>query len=81
MNWEASPRADQYRAGLLKRLYETRGPDKFELPPAAVTSKLLTLLTAANPRPRYFVTTPTYLMAAARRILPGRALDWVLAKG
>ncbi len=81
VNWEASPRADQYRAGLLKRLYEARGPDKFELPPSAVTEKLLTLLTAANPRPRYFVTTPTYLMAAARRILPGRALDWVLAKG
>jgi hypothetical protein len=38
-------------------------------------------LDAANPRPRYYVTTPTYLMGTLRRILPTRALDWILAKG
>ena len=80
IDWQASARADQYRATLLKRLYEDRGPDRFELPPAAVTAKLLTALTAPNPRPRYFVTTPTYLMSALRRLLPTRALDWLIAR-
>ena len=81
IDWKNSPRRAQYEASLLKRLYESRGPDKFELPPSAVTAKLLRALTASNPAPRYYVTTPTYLMGALRRILPSRALDWLIAKG
>ncbi|MCM2562717.1 SDR family oxidoreductase [Lutimaribacter sp. EGI FJ00015] len=81
IDWENSPRAAQYRGKLLKRLYESRGPDRFELPPGAVTAKLLRALEAKNPRPRYYVTTPTYIMGALRRVLPARALDWILAKG
>jgi NAD(P)-dependent dehydrogenase (short-subunit alcohol dehydrogenase family) len=81
VDWERSPRADQYRKKLLKRLYETRGPDRFELPPAAVTKKLVRALESSNPAPRYYVTTPTYLAGALRRALPTRALDRLLAKG
>jgi len=81
VDWQHSPRADQYRAGLLKRLYEKRGPDRFELPPSAVTAKILRALESANPRPRYYVTTPTYMMGIARRLLPGRVLDWMLERG
>lgn len=80
IDWKSSARADQYEATLLKRLYEDRGPDKFELPASAVTAKVLTALTHPNPKPRYYVTTPTYVMGMARRILPSRALDWVLNK-
>ncbi|MEO0379878.1 MAG: SDR family NAD(P)-dependent oxidoreductase [Pseudomonadota bacterium] len=80
IDWEASPRAEQYRSGLRKRLYEDSGPDAFELPPEAVVKKLRNALESPRPRPRYFVTTPTYFMAALRRILPTRALDWVLAR-
>lgn len=81
IDWENSPRADQYRARLLTRLYEDRAPDRFELPPGAVTTKLVRALEAPNPRARYFVTTPTYIMATLRRVLPTRALDWMLARG
>ena len=81
VDWQHSARIDQYRGGLLKRLYEKRGPDRFELPPSAVTAKILRALESPNPRPRYYVTTPTYMMGIARRILPGRALDWVLDRG
>lgn len=82
IDWRASPRRAQYEATLLQRLYKDRGkPDRFELPASAVTAKLLTALTTRNPRPRYYITTPTYMMGAARRILPGRALDWLLQKG
>lgn len=81
IDWKNSPRRAQYEASLLKRLYESHGPDKFELPPSAVTAKLLRALTTSNPAPRYYVTTPTYLMGALRRLLPSRALDWLIAKG
>jgi len=78
IDWEASPRADQYRASLFKRLYESRGPDRFELPASAVTKVLLRALTARNPRVRYRVTLPTKAMAVAVRLLPGRLLDAIL---
>jgi len=82
IDWENSPRADQYRATLNKRLYkDSDKKDTFELPPSAVTAKLLRALNSTNPRPRYYVTTPTYIMGTLRRILPTRALDWLLAKG
>lgn len=82
IDWRNSPRRVQYEAGLLKRLYEHSGqPDRFELPPSAVTAKLLTALESPRPKARYYVTTPTYLMGAARRLLPGRLLDWVLSRG
>lgn len=80
VDWRASPRAEQYRTSLLKRLYEDRGPDRFELPAAAVTAKLRRALESANPAPRYFVTVPTHLMNAARRLLPTRALDWLISR-
>lgn len=81
IDWQASPRADLYRSRLLHRLYERRGPDRFELAPAAVTARLLRALESRNPAPRYFVTAPTYFMNVARRVLPSRVLDWLIAKG
>ena len=80
INWEGSARAEHYRRGLLKRLYEDRGKDTFELPPSAVTGKLLRAVTAKNPKPRYYVTTPTYFMGFLRRILPTRALDNIIRR-
>ena len=75
-----SARATQYET-LKARLYQDNGPDNFELPASAVTKKILHALTSANPKPRYYVTTPTYLMGNLRRLLPTRLLDWVIAKG
>jgi len=81
IDWEASPRAEQYRAGLLKRLYEDRGKDRFELSPSAVTAKLIRALESPNPRARYRVTVPAQISAIARRLLPTRATDWIISKG
>ncbi|WP_299621251.1 SDR family oxidoreductase [uncultured Tateyamaria sp.] len=82
IDWEASARVEQYRSKLLKRLYSLgQTPDTFELPADAVLHKLVHAIEAPRPRPRYYVTTPTYLMGALRRILPTRALDWVLSRG
>jgi NAD(P)-dependent dehydrogenase (short-subunit alcohol dehydrogenase family) len=81
IDWEASARAPEYK-GLLHRLYEAKTkPDAFELPASAVTKKLIHAVESRRPRPRYYVTTPTWLMGAARRVLPTRALDWLIAKG
>ncbi|SEO37092.1 short chain dehydrogenase [Paracoccus alcaliphilus] len=76
VNWQASPRADEYRASLLKRLYEPSGKDRFELPPGAVSDRIVTALTATRPAPRYYVTTPTRIAGIARRLMSTRALDW-----
>jgi NAD(P)-dependent dehydrogenase (short-subunit alcohol dehydrogenase family) len=81
IDWENSVRADEYRSTLIKRLYEKRGKDRFELPASAVTQKLIHALESPKPKPRYFVTTPTYIMSILKRILPTKALDWILAKG
>ncbi|MCU0900278.1 MAG: SDR family oxidoreductase [Cypionkella sp.] len=79
INWEASARAGEY-ATLRGRLYEDRGPDRFELPAQAVTQKLIHALESRKPKARYYVTTPTHLMGVLRRILPTRMLDWVIAR-
>ncbi len=80
IDWQNSPRADQYRNTLLARLYEKRETDFFELPPDAVTRKLIHALESRRPRARYYVTTPTHIVGTLRRLLPTRALDWVLGK-
>jgi len=80
IDWENSARAEQYKS-LRHRLYEDRGKDQFELPASAVTKKLLHAVSSPRPKPRYYVTTPTYLMGTLRRLLPTRALDAVLRKG
>jgi NAD(P)-dependent dehydrogenase (short-subunit alcohol dehydrogenase family) len=80
IDWEHSARAGEYRS-LRDRLYTSSGPDRFELPARAVTAKLVHALESTRPKARYFVTTPTYLMNIARRMLPTAALDWLIAKG
>ena len=80
IDWKASARASEYD-GLRARLYEKRGPDRFELPASAVTAKLIHALESPNPHARYFVTKATYLMNIARRVLPTAALDWMIRRG
>ncbi len=81
IDWENSARREDYTR-LRGRLYGPKtGKDAFELGPEAVTAKLIHALEAKRPKARYFVTTPTYLMGLARRLLPVRALDWLIAKG
>ena len=80
IDWENAPARSLYEKRLLPRLYNAGGPDTFELPATAVARKLTHALESPRPRPRYYVTTPTYLLDALRRILPTRALDWIQAR-
>lgn len=54
--------------------------DPFTLGPEAVLSKLLHAVEAKRPKPRYYVTTPTYIFGYLRRILPTTWLDKILLK-
>lgn len=79
IDWENSSLKDEY-AVVRDRFYSSKERDRFELPASAVTDKLIHALESPRPKPRYYVTTPTYLMGFARRILPTTTLDWLLAK-
>ncbi len=79
IDWETSALRTRYQDSLLKRLYESSGPDKFELPASAVTDKLAHAVEAKRPRSRYYVTTPTYIAGYLRRILPTNAIDRILS--
>ena len=81
IDWQASPRAEQYRRKLLRRLYSDRGPDRFELPASAVTQVLIRALESPRPRARYAVTMPARMAGLARRLLPGPLLDRLLSRG
>jgi len=80
VDWRASPNRAKYEAKLLKRLYEGRKNDAFELPPSAVTRKLIHALEHPRPKSRYMVTTPTYVTSILRRILPVSVSDWLLSR-
>jgi NAD(P)-dependent dehydrogenase (short-subunit alcohol dehydrogenase family) len=54
------------------------GTTRFKLPASAVLDKLILALERPNPRAHYYVTTPTWIVAVARRILPQRLLDSLL---
>ncbi|MBO9442498.1 SDR family NAD(P)-dependent oxidoreductase [Phaeobacter italicus] len=80
VDWENSALRDRYESSLLKRLYESKGPDTFELPASAVTAKLLHACESPRPRPRYYVTVPTHIGGVLKRILTTRAIDRILAR-
>lgn len=79
VDWKKSALRQKYEDTLLKRLYESSGPDRFELPASAVTAKLAHAVEARRPRTRYYVTTPTYIAGYLRRILPTRTIDRILS--
>lgn len=76
INWKNSARRPAYERAL-KRLYDDRGPDPFELPPSAVTKKLIHALEARTPHARYYVTFPTRLSGTLKRLLSTKAFDWL----
>ena len=80
IDWENSAVAERYRTQLIRHLYEDTGKAPFQLDPPAVTAKLIHALEAPRPRARYFITTPTWIVEIARRILPQSVFDWLVAR-
>ena len=80
VDWQSSARRAQYETSLLDMLRKG-GSSGVQWPASAVTDVVVKALNASRPKARYRVTTPTHAMAIARRVLPTRALDWLLSKG
>lgn len=80
INIEASHHKETYETTIKPRLYAAVGgqPDKFELPASAVTKKLKHALNNDVPKPRYYVTTPTYMAGALKRLCSTRMLDKIM---
>ena len=76
---EHSAHREQYLA-TEKRLLKEGPAAPFTLPPEAVLNKVIKALESSKPRPRYYVTVPTYLFGSLKRVLSSRALDRVLLK-
>lgn len=76
---EQSPHQETYR--LMEARLQKEGPAvPFTLGPEAVVDKVVHALESRRPRPRYYVTFPTYLFGYLKRVLPCWALDWMLGK-
>ena len=74
---ESSPHRESYRR-VEKRLATDDDTQPFTLPGDAVLHKVVHALESRRPRPRYYVTVPTYAFGFLRRILSTRLLDLVL---
>jgi len=74
---EHSVHREKYLA-TLRRLGSEDPVAPFTLPADAVVQKLIRALESRRPKPRYYVTFPTYLFGTLKRLLGSRALDRVL---
>jgi NAD(P)-dependent dehydrogenase (short-subunit alcohol dehydrogenase family) len=75
---EGSPHRDIYRLRIARM--EEGGKQTFKLGPEAVAAKLVQALESRSPKPRYYVTLPTYAVGLLRRLLPTRVLDVIAAR-
>ncbi|TFH47561.1 MAG: SDR family oxidoreductase [Lysobacterales bacterium] len=74
---ENSPHREAYRR-VEARLATEGDTQPFTLPGDAVLRKVVHALESRRPKPRYYVTVPTYALGLARRVLSTRWLDVVL---
>ena len=79
INIENSVHREKY-LGVLERLNKEGPAAPFTLPPEAVLKRVIYALESKKPKPRYYVTFPTYLFGFLKRILSHRQMDAILAK-
>lgn len=77
--WQDSVHRAQYEAQMA-RLDKPGPAAPFTLPPEAVLDKVIHALESPRPRPRYPITVPAVAFWWLKRILPVRAMDWVLLR-
>lgn len=76
---ENSVHRDKY-VSVIERLKKQGPAAPFTLPPEAVLKRVVHALESSNPRPRYYVTFPTYLFGFLKRLLSIRQMDFFLAR-
>lgn len=77
---ERSPHRDELRRLEAHFGRPADAPARFKLPPSAVTARLIHALESDRPRARYYVTTPTHVVAIMKRLAPRAWLDGLLAR-
>lgn len=65
-------------AQLVRNTQATKDKALFTLPPSAVVKKLIHALESPRPKPHYYVTVPAHVLSGLKRILPTRAMDWII---
>ena len=82
IDWENSAMRNRYEKLIMPRLYapESANLSPGELEASAVTTKLIHALESPRPRPRYYVTKPTYFAGFCRRFLSTRMSDWIFSR-
>lgn len=81
IDWRTAALRPDYEARVLPWLNaDETAPVPFQLPPSAVTAKLIHALESPRPRPRYYVTRVPYIVNVLQRLLPTRAMDYILSK-
>lgn len=79
INKETSRFKKEYEA-TEKRLGKKGAAVPFTLPPEAVLKRVIHALESKKPKPRYYVTTPTYIFGYLKRFLSVRLMDKLLSK-
>lgn len=79
IDFDASRHGIKYAAAI-HRLAKQGAASRFTLGPEAVYQKLSHALNSPRPKPRYYVTFPTYLMGYLKRVLSTRMMDKILGK-
>ncbi len=77
---DKSVHAERYKQEI-QRLNNPGVNSRFTLPPESVLKKVEHALSASHAKPRYYVTTPTWIFGLLRRVLPTRVLDALLIRG
>lgn len=79
INKENSRFKQEYEA-TEKRLGKKGAAVPFTLPPEAVLKRVLHAIESKKPKPRYYVTTPTYFFAYLKRFISINLMDRILNK-
>ena len=76
---EKSAHENSYQR-LANNIQEVKNDSAFTLTPDKVVKKIIHALESKKPKAHYYVTVPTYVLAALKRLLPTCIFDWVLWK-
>lgn len=79
IDWRNSVHRGQYESQMT-RLRKPGPAAPFTLPPEAVLEKVVHALESRRPRARYPVTVPAIAFWWLKRLLPVRAMDWLLMR-
>lgn len=80
IDMEDSIYKDEYESEVLKRKEKKEERDIFTKDPDVVVARIIHALESKKPKPRYYITSATYLLGTFKRLLSTALLDRLLRK-